>query len=124
MDEWHKSLIDDIGALPEYRSYGSVSAVKGMLVEMTGARSELSVGDRCTILARAGKKVPAEVVGFNGGKVLLMPFVNLDGVGPGNEVDLSNAHPVLYPDISWLGRVINAMGEPVDGKGPLKKGRA
>ncbi len=123
MDEWHKSLIDDIDALSEYRSYGSVSAVKGMLVEMTGARSELSVGDRCTILARAGKKVPAEVVGFNGDKVLLMPFANLDGVGPGNEVDLSNAHPVLYPDISWLGRVINAMGEPVDGKGPLKKGK-
>lgn len=69
------------------------------------------------------KKVVCEVVGFNNDKVLAMPFMNLDGVGPGNQVDVSNAMPVLFPDVSWLGRVINAMGEPVDGKGPLIKGK-
>lgn len=69
------------------------------------------------------QKVVCEVVGFNNDKVLAMPFMNLDGVGPGNQVDVSNAMPVLFPDISWLGRVINAMGEPVDGKGPLIKGK-
>ena len=122
MNDTLKSLIDDIDALPENHPYGTVSAVRGMLVEMSGARAELSVGDRCSIDARGHKKVPAEVVGFTRDKVLMMPFVNLDGVGPGNKVDLAGAHPVLYPDVSWLGRVVNAMGEPADGKGPLKKG--
>lgn len=124
MDDRLKSLIDDINQLPECKSFGQVCSVKGMLVEITGVRSELSVGDQCFIIARGGKRVPAEVVGFNykSDKVLLMPFTNLDGVGPGNPVDVSTKLPVLYPDESWLGRVINAMGEPVDGKGPLKKG--
>ncbi|MBR1778214.1 MAG: flagellar protein export ATPase FliI [Alphaproteobacteria bacterium] len=123
MDSYLKNLIDDIGSLPEYRCYGSVCAVKGMLVEIAGIRSELSVGDRCSITARGGKKVVCEVVGFNNNKVLAMPFMDLDGVGPGNPVDVSNTRPVLFPDVSWLGRVINAMGEPVDGKGPLIKGK-
>ena len=123
MDTYLKNLIEDIGALPEYRCYGSVRAVKGMLVEISGIRAELSVGDRCRIDARGGKKVICEVVGFNNDKVLAMPFMNLDGVGPDNPVDVSNSHPVLFPDESWLGRVINAMGEPVDGKGPLTKGK-
>lgn len=122
MNGYVKNLINDITALPEYRCYGSVCAVKGMLVEISGIRAELSVGDRCAICARGGKKVVCEVVGFNNDKVLAMPFMNLDGVGPGNQVDVSNAMPVLFPDVSWLGRVINAMGEPVDGKGPLIKG--
>lgn len=123
MNDYFKNLINDINALPEYRCYGSVCAVKGMLVEISGIRAELSVGDRCTICARGGKKVACEVVGFNNDKVLAMPFMNLDGVGPGNQVDISNTLPVLFPDVSWLGRVINAMGEPVDGKGPLMKGK-
>ncbi len=123
MNDYFKNLINDINALPEYRCYGSVCAVKGMLVEISGIRAELSVGDRCTICARGGKKVACEVVGFNNDKVLAMPFMNLDGVGPGNQVDISNTLPVLFPDVSWLGRVINAMGEPVDGKGPLIKGK-
>ncbi len=123
MDGYLQNLINDVDALPEYRSYGSVSAVKGMLIEISGVRSELSVGDLCRVCARGGRAVPCEVVGFNGGKVLLMPFVSLDGVGAGNKVDVCNAAPVLYPDPSWLGRVINAMGEPVDGKGPLMKGK-
>jgi len=123
MNSYLKNLIDDIDSLPEYRCYGSVCAVKGMLVEISGIRAELSVGDRCRIDARGGKKVVCEVVGFNNDKVLAMPFMNLDGVGPGNPVDVSNTRPVLFPDVSWLGRVINAMGEPVDGKGPLIKGK-
>ena len=123
MNGYLNNLINDVNALPECRCYGSVCAVKGMLVEISGIRAELSVGDRCRICARGGKKVVCEVVGFNNDKVLAMPFMNLDGVGPGNQVDLSNAMPVLFPDVSWLGRVINAMGEPVDGKGPLIKGK-
>lgn len=60
MNGYVKNLINDIGALPEYRCYGSVCAVKGMLVEISGIRAELSVGDRCRICARGGKKSSAK----------------------------------------------------------------
>ena len=51
-----------------------------------------------------------------------MPFSSLDGIGLGSRVEVADSSPVLYPHPDWLGRVINAMGEPVDGKGPLPVG--
>ncbi len=51
-----------------------------------------------------------------------MPFAGLEGIGPGAKVILEENASVCYPSDAWLGRVINAMGEPVDGKGPLPRG--
>ena len=51
-----------------------------------------------------------------------MPFGELDGVGIGCKADVGDADPAIYPDESWLGRIVNALGEPVDGKGPLRPG--
>jgi flagellum-specific ATP synthase len=44
-------------------------------------------------------------------------------VGPGSKVVVTDADTAIYPDASWLGRVVNAFGEPIDGKGPLRNGR-
>lgn len=117
-----ETLIKEINFVPEFEYFGTVSAVQGLLVEISGVKTSLSVGDRCNIVAREQRLVPCEVVGFKANKVLTMPFSSVDGIGPGCKVKLSNAKPVIYPHPSWLGRVINAMGEPVDGKGPLIKG--
>ena len=51
-----------------------------------------------------------------------MPYGSLQGIGPGCRVDVENAAPVIYPHVSWLGRIVNAFGEAIDGKGPLIKG--
>jgi flagellum-specific ATP synthase len=83
----------------------------------------LSIGGRCTIIARAGRRVPCEVVGFRNGRALLMPLGNLDGVGLGCKAEVSEGQPEVFPDESWLGRVVNALGEPIDGKGPLLNGK-
>jgi flagellum-specific ATP synthase len=117
-----RNLLTDIERVPEHQIYGRVTAVQGMLVEIGGVQNNLSVGDRCQIVARANRLVTCEVVGFREGRALLMPFSALDGVGLGCRVEVANAEPVLYPDEAWLGRVINAMGEPIDGKGPLPSG--
>lgn len=117
-----RNLLNDIDRVPDHQVYGRVTAVQGMLVEIGGVQNNLSVGDRCQIVARANRLVTCEVVGFREGRALLMPFSALDGVGLGCRVEVANAEPVLYPDDAWLGRVINAMGEPVDGKGPLPGG--
>lgn len=53
-----------------------------------------------------------------------MPFGTLDGVGLGCEAQVLAAEPLIYPLDSWLGRVVNALGQPIDGKGPLSTGPA
>ena len=116
-------LINEIARIPEYRYFGRVTAVLGLLVEVGGVERLLSIGGRCTIVARAGRRVPCEVVGFRNGRALLMPLGNLDGVGLGCKAEVSDGQPEVFPDESWLGRVVNALGEPIDGKGPLLNGK-
>ncbi|MCW2246357.1 flagellum-specific ATP synthase [Azospirillum fermentarium] len=115
-------LVNDIAALPNYRRFGRVTAVLGLLVEVGGIEKELSVGGRCVVEARDGRRVPCEVVGFRQSRALLMPYGTLDGVGLGCRALVSDGQPSVFPTDAWLGRVVNALGEPVDGKGPLPKG--
>jgi len=77
----------------------------------------LSIGDRITIIGRGNREVPAEIVGFRGDRALAMPFGVLDGVGLGARAVVTNTRPVVYPHESWLGRVINALGEEIDRAG-------
>ena len=116
------SLIASIERLPTYRFYGRVTAVLGMLVEVGGVENQLSVGGRIHLLARDGRRVPCEVVGFRENRALLMAFGTLDGIGVGCQAEISESETYFYPHPGWLGRVINALGEPVDGKGPLPMG--
>ncbi|MCR9257478.1 MAG: flagellar protein export ATPase FliI [Alphaproteobacteria bacterium] len=117
------SLASQIDKIPQFRMYGRVTAIMGMLVEVGGAQAALTIGDRVWLRSRDGSKVACEVVGFRDDRAQLMPFGPLDGIGVGVRAEIENAAPMIYPDVSWLGRVINAMGEPVDGKGPLVSGR-
>ena len=119
--------IEEITTLQEVTVKGTVTAVQGMLIECSGIERLLSIGARCRISGQKGlqgvrPEVLAEVVGFNQNNALLMPFGNVEGIGPGASVILEENASVCYPDERWLGRVINAMGEPVDGKGPLPRG--
>lgn len=107
-----------------YRLYGRVTAVLGMMIEVGGVQNAISIGDRCRILGRAKRAIVGEVVGFRNGRALLMPFGSLEGVGLGCKAELVDTEPVIYPDHGWLGRVVNAMGEPVDGRGVLPQGNA
>lgn len=118
----YDNIIKDIGEIKPTKIYAFVSAVKGMSLEISGLKSNISIGDNCIVETRSGKKVPCEVIGFDKNATLLMPFTSLEGIGPGCRVEILDKPPVIYPHPSWLGRVINAFGEPVDGKGALIKG--
>jgi flagellum-specific ATP synthase len=120
----HRSdLVDDIDFIPEYRRFGRVAGVMGLLLEVGGLPRRLAVGDRCVVLAQNGRRLICEVVGFRAGRVLVMPFGPIYGVGLGCRVEVEDRPPAIYPHDGWLGRVVNAMGEPIDGKGPLSQGR-
>ena len=116
------NLTAKLNDIPREVYFGRVTAVQGLFVEVTGIRAPVTIGDRCTVETTHGKKVPCELVSFKEDRLLMMPYGSLDGIGPGCRVDVDNASPVIYPHPSWLGRIINAFGEPIDGKGDLIKG--
>jgi flagellum-specific ATP synthase len=116
-------VIEDINDFPGYQRWGRVAGVNGMLMELGGMPREVTVGSRCDVVTQERRRVACEIVGFRGGRALAMPFTALDGIGLGCRVELATGTPVIYPDESWLGRIINAMGEPIDGRGPLTQGR-
>lgn len=115
-------LLMDLARVPSYRVYGRVTAVLGMLVEIGGVEHLLSIGGRCSLVARDGRRIACEVVGFRQKRALLMPFGTLDGIGLGCKAEIIDSDPVVRPQAGWLGRVINALGEPLDDKGPLPSG--
>lgn len=97
---------------------GRVSQVIGMVVESHGPG--IPVGSICEISAFRGlNKVPAEVVGFREGRVLLMPLGNMRGVEPGSVIQQVAGQAVVPVSQAMLGRVIDGLGNPIDGKGPL-----
>lgn len=116
-------ILSEIERVREFTLEGRVTAVSGLLIECSGIAQGVSVGARCHVKTKDLRDVVSEVVGFRDDRVLLMPYGSPEGVGPGSRVVITESEMAIYPDPSWLGRVINAFGEPIDGKGPLKRGR-
>lgn len=92
------------------------------MLEVAGAASALGVGARVSVQGRGGREVPCEVTGFRDGRALCMPFESLEGVRMGCRANVGGLDSIVHPSAAWLGRVINAFGQPVDGKGPLPNG--
>jgi flagellum-specific ATP synthase len=116
------SLLAELERIEPRRYFGRVTAVQGLMVEIGGISWRLSVGARVALHARTGRWVEAEIVGFRDDVALAMPFGALDGVGVGCKAEITAEQPAIRPDRSWLGRVVNALGEPIDGGPPLKSG--
>ena len=122
MSTSHEHLLSELSHIRDTVFTGRVAAVQGILVEITGIQGYLSIGDRCSIAGRSGRKIICEIIGFRDERALATPFASLEGVGLGCAVELIDSDPMIYPDESWLGRVINAFAEPVDDKGVLLQG--
>ena len=118
-----KALAEQINELDGVEIYGRVLGVRGLLVEVTGPIHTMSVGAR-VVIETAAKPIPCEVVGFAANNALLMPFATLDGVRRGCRAVVTSVPASVRPSAGWLGRLVNAMGEPLDGKGPLPAGAA
>ena len=116
-----RALREQIEEIDGLEVYGRVVGVRGLMVEVTGPLHAMSVGARVIIETRE-QPIPCEVVGFSGGHALLMPFARLEGVRRGCRAVVSATRAAVRPSQAWLGRVVNAMGEPIDGKGPLPPG--
>ncbi|MDP1770482.1 MAG: FliI/YscN family ATPase [Nitrospirota bacterium] len=97
---------------------GRVAQAVGIVIEGYGPMT--SVGELCEVTREDGEgAVLAEVVGFRGDRVLLMPLGEMRGIGPGSRL-LMKGHCASVPvGPQLLGRVLDGLGEPLDGKGPL-----
>ena len=115
-------LAGAIGKLDEIepiRVHGKVTQVVGLVIEATGPA--VSVGDLCYVHPRDGEEpIQAEVVGFRGKSALLMPLGDMRGIGPQSIVVPTFKPPTVRIGDDLLGRVINSVGTPIDGKGPVK----
>ncbi len=107
-----------LAALPPLHAEGVVRNLVGTVIEADGL--SLPLGAVCRVAPEAGgEPIPAEVVGFRGRRCLLMPFAEPAGVGPGARVAPSEHEPVAPAGPACLGRVLDALGRPVDGGAPL-----
>src|SRR5229473_2289866 len=117
-----KALAEQITDIDGVNIYGRVIGVRGLMVEIAGPIHAMSVGARIVIETGGNRFIPSEVIGFTGNNAVVMPFAGLEGVRRGCRAVIANAASQVRPSLSWLGRVLNAMGEPIDGKGPLPQG--
>ncbi len=113
-----------VEGLAEFEVFGRVMSVRGLLIEIAGPVSAMSLGGAIEIETAPGRAIPCEIVGFEGGRALAMPFAGLEGVRRGCRAVVMTGRPGVRPNEAWLGRVLNAAGEPIDGKGPLPSGEA
>ncbi|MDB5452632.1 MAG: fliI [Caulobacteraceae bacterium] len=117
-----QSLVAAVERLDPLTVSGRVAAVNGLLIEARGGLTRLPVGARAEIDRFGEKPLQAEVVGFRETRALLMPFGPVEGVAPGAEIRIEPLGSAVRPSKAWLGRIIDAFGEPIDGKGPLPQG--
>ncbi len=117
-----RNLVAAVERIDPLTVSGRVAAVNGLLIEARGGLTRLSVGARVEIARRSNSPLAAEVVGFRDTRALLMPFGPVEGVAPGAEFQIDPQGSAVRPTKAWLGRVINAFGEPIDGLGPLPQG--
>lgn len=100
---------------------GKLTRVVGLTLEAVGLK--VAIGDRCRIKLAKGD-MEAEVVGFAGETIYLMPTEKVEGVTPGAAVYPVSGMKEFPFGTHLLGRVIDGMGQPIDGLGPLAKGNA
>lgn len=107
-------LIDQLKQIDTYKRYGKISKVVGLMIESIGPPS--SIGDLCYIhLPKENKKIRAEVVGFRGENVLLMPYTEVRSISPGCLVESTEEPLQIKVGMELIGKTIDSFGHPLDG---------
>jgi len=100
------------------RVSGRVVGVVGLVIEAVGLNSQ--IGSVCEIETGNDRTLLAEVIGFKNDRLLLMAIGSMDGVKPDSRVTRVADAFMMPTDYSLLGRVVDGLGQPIDGKGPIE----
>lgn len=108
-------LINRIEELNPYRHFGRVTQVVGLMIESEGP--ECSIGDVCFIHVgnHQKRKIQAEVVGFKGKHLILMPYTSINEISPGCIVEATSKPLEIKVGTELIGTAIDALGNPLDG---------
>lgn len=106
-----------VAAAVSMRLEGRIAKVIGLIAEGTGP--DVSIGSLCRISNENGPDLLAEVVGFKEARVLLMPYGDTRGIRPGSRIGLVDTGPRADVGRGFLGRVVDGLGRPIDGKGTI-----
>ena len=110
---------NELEGLDTYRYMGKIEKIVGMTIESSGP--ECNIGDVCRIYSKdMTSYIHAEVVGFQSEKVLLMPYTDIEGIGPGSIVDNTGDKLRVKTGKALIGRIIDAIGNPIDGGGAIE----
>ena len=111
----YDKIVDNCVAM---RPEGKVSQVIGLIAE--GDSLGLGIGSLCGIINDHGVEIKAEIVGFKKEKALFMPYGDIRGISLGSRIIPIAASQKVGVSDRLLGRVVNGMGVPIDGKGQIE----
>ncbi len=115
--------LEPLASLDCRRRFGKVAHLVGNIIEVSGLKA--SLGEICRIIPENGHPpIFAEVVGFHKKQLKLSPLTPLRGIGPGDLVETHRRASHMEVNDALLGRILDGMGQPLDGKGPLGRGVA
>lgn len=118
MNKW-QNLLEEIARVKLVNVQGQIDQITGLVMESTGPKA--SIGEICFVEALNDEKpIQAEVVGFRDKKLLLMPLGEMNGVGPGAKVTASGEPLTVKVSSKLLGRVLDGLGQPLDGLGDIE----
>jgi flagellum-specific ATP synthase len=108
---------------PAIAAFGAITEISGLSIRVADRAGALEVGSRLLVESAQGS-MPIEAVGVSEGFATCMPFGSLDGLRRGLRVRFEHGASAFAPSRALLGRVVDALGRPIDGKGPIAPGRA
>jgi flagellum-specific ATP synthase len=111
------SYIDQINTVEPKQLRGTVESVRGLTVRVLDFPAPV---DSAVAIDSIGGLVPGQVVGFDAGRAIVMSLGRMEGIAPGDAVRMTSNSQRIVCSPLLVGRVINAFGEPMDGKGPIK----
>lgn len=111
-----KTVLDEIEPV---KVHGKVTRVVGMVIEGVGIG--ITVGEMCRVFSLDGDSIVCEVVGFSSDKIFLMPLGEIRGLGPGSRIMKLGTKARVRLSPNMLGRVIDGIGNPIDGKGQFDR---
>lgn len=117
----HKNSTDQAERFDPVSVEGAVLSVSGLGIEVSDRLAMLEMNARVEIETAAGRLL-CEVAGVKDQAALVLPFGAIDGVRRGARVRFLKNSGTVLPSRAWLGRVVNGLGCPIDGKGPLARG--
>jgi flagellum-specific ATP synthase len=123
-----KAAAEQVRAAAQPSSTGRVTSLLGLAAEVDGLAGQLAVGDRVQLAPRHGNAITAEIVGMSGRRAKALAFGDLLGLGSGAAVHApmrlgrEGAGSGIRVSEQWLGRVIDPLGNPADGRGSLGPG--